>query len=81
MPDDVGSIIEKFLIENKFDGLVHTEYECGCTIDDMAPCGNIFLSCNPAYKHVHPTDKTLFVMSLGKKEIIDWEEYQYLTKK
>lgn len=46
-------IIEKYLGDNGFDGLVHLDTECGCHMGDLGlflcdgPCSD----CEPAYKH------------------------------
>ena len=43
-------IIENYLRENSFDGLVQIDLECGCGLDDLAPCDQIGLDCEPAYR-------------------------------
>ena len=47
---DVRGIIIEFLTANGYDGLA--DDECGCGIDDLAPCGGtcIPLDCEPAYR-------------------------------
>jgi len=44
----VQEIIKKYLRDNGFDGLCNDD--CGCGIDDFAPCDSLSLDCNPAYK-------------------------------
>ena len=34
----VLEIVKKYLQDNKYDGLVLSDHECGCTIEDFAPC-------------------------------------------
>jgi hypothetical protein len=34
----VKMIVNKFLKENKFHGLIHQAGICGCEIDDLFPC-------------------------------------------
>lgn len=46
----VIEIVKKHLVENNFDGLCYED--CGCGIDDLAPCGNITEKCDAAYKHI-----------------------------
>lgn len=42
-------IIEKYLRDNKFDGLYNDD-ECGCNLDDFMPCGGgTILECKPGY--------------------------------
>jgi len=42
-------IIEK-LKQLGADGLVNSEAECGCDIDDLCPCDSYCLDCEPAIK-------------------------------
>lgn len=46
---DVIEIVRQYLIEHDFDGL-YSEIECVCTIDDLAPCGQIEGVCIAGYK-------------------------------
>ena len=46
----VKDIVIKYLKDNGFDGLCYED--CGCDIDDLAPCWNNYEDCQPAYKHV-----------------------------
>ena len=54
MPDPitVESIVRKALVDMGADGLCHTE--CGCGLDDLAPCGELGSACRPAWKSVCP---------------------------
>ena len=47
----VKEIIEKYLKDNKFDGLCNDECGCGNGPDCIAPC-DLPLDCEPAYRHV-----------------------------
>lgn len=48
----VKDIIIQYLKENGFEGLVDIDNECGCLVDDLAPCfGSDLTNCEPAYKH------------------------------
>jgi hypothetical protein len=47
---DVKEIIVNSLIVGCFDGLYNSDLDCGCSIMDFAPCGNIQCSCRPADK-------------------------------
>jgi len=43
-------IVEKYLLDNGYDGL-YSDYECGCLIGDLMPCGGeSFSGCQPGYK-------------------------------
>lgn len=54
--ETVIKIVEKFLRENKFDGLYSPDMECGCRLEDLAPCGNIEENCTAGYKQKHTSD-------------------------
>ena len=45
--------LETILRKTGFSGLYSTADECGCEIDDLAPCGEYDPSiCKPGYRHV-----------------------------
>lgn len=46
---NVQKIIEDYLKENGFDGLYY-ESECGCSVNDLAPCDGNPLNCTPGYR-------------------------------
>ena len=51
---NVGTIVREWLIRNGYDGLVSDRCECGCSIDDLMPCGfDCIESCLPAYRYLH----------------------------
>ena len=37
---ETKTIIKIYLEEKGYDGLCHRETECGCGLDDFAPCGD-----------------------------------------
>jgi len=37
---NIKEMLTEALKANDFDGLCHPDMECGCTIDDLFPCGN-----------------------------------------
>ncbi len=43
-------IVIKFLVENGYDGLCLPDLECGCGLDDFAPCEGIDGNCEPAIR-------------------------------
>jgi hypothetical protein len=48
---DVKEIIKSWLKQNKYDGLCNGMIECGCGVDDLAPCDNGPCGdCEPAMK-------------------------------
>lgn len=44
---NVLDIVREYLESNGYDGLCN--YKCGCSIDDLEPCGEIKSDCIPAY--------------------------------
>ncbi|GAH92514.1 unnamed protein product [marine sediment metagenome] len=48
----VIQIIDKYLRKNGFDGLYNDE--CGCELDDLAPCESMPNECKPGYKTKTP---------------------------
>jgi len=48
-PKEVEEIIEEWLTANGYDGLCGDN--CGCGIDDLAPCGAFPGDCEPAFVH------------------------------
>lgn len=47
---NVRKILEQHLDRHGFDGLWNSNIECGCLLDDLCPCDNIDLDCEPGYK-------------------------------
>ncbi len=41
----VLEIVEKYLRDNGYDGLYNPDDECGCLINDLAPCGEMNEEC------------------------------------
>ena len=44
----VKEIVEKYLKDNKYDGL-YAESTCACVITDLMPCCDACFSCEPGY--------------------------------
>jgi len=42
--------IEKYLVDNGYDGLCEQDYECSCEVGDLIPCGGSPDSCIPGHK-------------------------------
>ena len=47
---EVCEIVEEYLRKNKCDGLWNPETECGCEVDDLAPCGEGYFNCVAGYR-------------------------------
>lgn len=54
----VIEIVELYLVSNGFSGLVQEDADCGCELSDLAPCGDMGMSCSAGYKHMRPNCKT-----------------------
>ena len=54
---DVNDIVKTWLKENGFDGLCNED--CGCSLDDFAPCGGPYGDCKPALMRVLGPDEYL----------------------
>lgn len=47
----VKEIVEQYLRQNGYTGLLSQDMECGCDIDDLVPCnGDCIEHCEPGYK-------------------------------
>lgn len=55
---DINDIVRVWLKENNYDGLYHTDGDCACSLDDLAPCGILELGCLAGYKT--PSDNSEF---------------------
>ena len=53
---DVKEIVGQWLRLNGFDGLCNAELECGCSVDDLAPCCTMNEDCRAAYRWRHDND-------------------------
>ena len=65
----VKEIVEKYLKENKFEGLYSSE--CGCDIEDLMPCGSLIDKCIPGHrkdcgKCIDPCDEHGLVCCIGE---------------
>jgi len=46
---NVTHIVHAWLSNSEFDGLFNEDLECGCKLDDLAPCGEIDPDCRAGY--------------------------------
>ncbi len=58
----VIEIVRAHLEAVRCDGLVQVDADCGCLIDDLAPCSSDFSSCEPGYRGVLKDDPTEWAM-------------------
>lgn len=47
--DESIQMVAEWLKANNYDGL-YVSGECGCLLDDLAPCGEYCSECTPGYK-------------------------------
>ncbi len=47
---NIKTIVETYLKENKFNGLVQNDMECSCEVGNLVPCDKEIGFCEPAYK-------------------------------
>ena len=47
-------IIQDWLRDHGYDGLCEPDSECGCSIDELAPCCCTIQDCVPAYRVACP---------------------------
>ena len=46
---NIKEILQAYLRVNGFDGFYNRDGECGCSVDDMMPCGECSGECAPGY--------------------------------
>ena len=68
IPDTAKEIVERWLMENGYDGL-YTSGECGCIVGNIAFCcsADAMLACSPGYKQEAPEGSEHAFM-VGPKE-------------
>lgn len=69
----VLDIIINYLKEHGYDGL-HYDNECGCELEDIVPCGEVSLNCEPGYKIVAPKGCEYDFYICPTKESEPWNE-------
>ena len=47
---NVKKIVEGYLISNNLDGLVCLDAQCGCLLENLAPCGRMSEKCRPGHR-------------------------------
>ena len=66
-PKTVRNIVESYLRDNGFDGLSESDTECGCGVEDLAPCGGMEENCRPAYQVPLPDGGVWFTSDFDHK--------------
>ena len=57
---NIRGLIQQYLVDNGYDGLVSENGECGCIVENLFPCDSPDGRCCPAYNH---GSKNIFRMS------------------
>jgi len=70
---DLLAIAREWLYNNGYDGL-YDEYECGCELEDLMPCGRPNPDCMPGYKVVCPKGHGFDFMITGDKSKKECDE-------
>jgi hypothetical protein len=47
---NIKGMVEKYLIDNGYDGLCYPEGECDCPTSGLFPCESIPFDCVPGHK-------------------------------
>lgn len=48
--ENLKQIVKQWLLRNGYDGLVNPGICCGCSKDDLMPCGNPNCNCQAGYE-------------------------------
>jgi len=58
-------MVKQYLIDNNYDGLFYPG-ECACGLDDMFPCGEYMMDCEPGYKIPCPNKGDCYCEEYGE---------------
>lgn len=59
---DVGEIVAEYLEAHGYDGLCDEDNECGCLLEDLAPCGEVRMGCQAGWRvPCDPTDGDFYI--------------------
>lgn len=54
---EIIQIVKDWLENNGYDGLCHPDYECGCQLNDLMPCGDPCSNCVAGRKRIPRDDE------------------------
>jgi len=75
IPVTVEDIVRAYLSKNGYDGLCSYDRDCGCSVSNLAPCGEIGLSCMAAKSvSCSPSEVDEFAVCSGCGMDIDYED-------
>lgn len=46
----VSEILVDWLVDNGYDGLFNHDGDCGCSVRDIVPCGNLGVNCEAGHE-------------------------------
>jgi hypothetical protein len=55
MPKTIADIVKEYLVQNGYDGLCNDAGECGCLVEDLFPCCEADIHCEPGHKAPCPS--------------------------
>lgn len=53
----INEILKEWLQDHEYNGLCFPDFECGCGIDDLMPCGEPNPRCEPGHFVDSPTEE------------------------
>ena len=68
MKPTVKNIVIEYLKHHGFDGLLSPRGDCGCVLDNLAPCGGIKKGCQAAYKVPSLESEEAFFLCVAGEE-------------
>lgn len=71
MSTTVNEILQEWLKAHGYDGLCSPWESCGCSMDDLAPCGYLNGDCRAAYKHTQQANGSCYCEVKEISEIED----------
>ena len=72
---DVKKMVYLFVERHGMDGLCNAEFECGCGLDDFAPCiDGPYPDCVMARKHILPESRMIHTKIAGETMYFPYAE-------
>ena len=65
----VMDIVELYLRQHRYDGLYHSETDCGCHVESLMPCGSYSGECLPGFDHPEKAKEDKSNFWIGPRKI------------